>query len=73
MGRFFVVSMVSKYAHIMGILGQFWVAWPYSSQKAQGRIYRGSMVAFTFLPLALFRWGNMGASAVVGFYGPGGG
>ena len=36
---------------------------------AQGGIYRGLAVAFTFFTLALFGWGSAGASAVVGFLG----
>ena len=39
----------------------------------QGRIYRGSEVAFAFFPLALLGWGGVGVGVVVGFCGPGGG
>ena len=39
----------------------------------QGGIHRGSAVALAFLPVALFGWGGVGAGAVVGFCGLGGG
>ena len=40
---------------------------------AQGGICRGSVVAFTLFPLALFGWGGVGVGVVAGFCGPGGG
>ena len=73
MGRFSVVSMASKCTRIIGISGYFCVGWPYSLQTVQGIICRGSAVAFAFFPLALFGWGGVGASAVVGFCGSSGG
>ena len=70
---FSVVSMASKCVWIMGILGQFYVAWTCSLHMVQGRICRGSVVAFVLFPLSLFGWGGVGVGEVVGFCGLNGG